>query len=463
MHALLLIHRYLGLGFGALILLWCGSGVVTMYVTYPKLAESRRLRALTPLDWSSAPLASKLPSDLSADGRLEMLAGRPVLSQRSRDGARIIDLATGRVQSRVSVAQATAVAAAYAPAGWRPRIELLGTNDLDQWTVSGQFAVDRPLYHFALGDDDGSELYVSSSTGRLVQATTRKQRFWNWLGPIPHWLYWVQLRQRPELWTQVVIVGALGGALLTVSGLWLGLRRLPERPAGSAQRARAWHRLNGLIFALFTLTWLGTGLLTVQPWGLLESPVLADEQLHGRAPSPTQIEQAVRAFQTNISGRPFVSVEINHADIAPFLVASTADGQRTRFDATGRPAPLVERDFENLARRLGSAQPATRLLEADDDLVAAHVQAAALPVYRVLLPGGERRALYLDAASGALLAQIDRNARILQWLEGVHRVDLLPLLRRRPLWDGLLWALLSGIAVLCGTGVWLGYRRLFVR
>ncbi len=48
-------------------------------------------------------------------------------------------------------------------------------------------------------------LYISSRTGTAVQLTTASQRFWNWMGAIPHWIYFTSLRERPELWTQVVV------------------------------------------------------------------------------------------------------------------------------------------------------------------------------------------------------------------------------------------------------------------
>src|SRR5271155_4934332 len=44
--ALFLLHRYLGIAVGALMVTWCVSGVVMMYVSYPALEEGTRLKAL---------------------------------------------------------------------------------------------------------------------------------------------------------------------------------------------------------------------------------------------------------------------------------------------------------------------------------------------------------------------------------------------------------------------------------
>ena len=43
---ILLLHRYLGIAVGALMVMWCLSGVVMMYVSYPALGENIRLKAL---------------------------------------------------------------------------------------------------------------------------------------------------------------------------------------------------------------------------------------------------------------------------------------------------------------------------------------------------------------------------------------------------------------------------------
>ena len=38
------LHRYLGIAVGALMAMWCISGVIMMYVAYPSLDDGTRLR-----------------------------------------------------------------------------------------------------------------------------------------------------------------------------------------------------------------------------------------------------------------------------------------------------------------------------------------------------------------------------------------------------------------------------------
>jgi hypothetical protein len=62
-------------------------------------------------------------------------------------------------------------------------------------------------------------LYVSGRTGRVVHWTTATQRFWNWLGAIPHWLYFADLRSDVALWSEIVIWTSVLGTFLTARTL----------------------------------------------------------------------------------------------------------------------------------------------------------------------------------------------------------------------------------------------------
>jgi uncharacterized iron-regulated membrane protein len=466
MRVLLQIHRYLGILGGALMLLWCASGFVMMYVAYPKLSEARRLAGLDPIDWAAfREQGPRLPAGANAPLRIEMLAGRPVLSHYSLHGPELSDLEKGAPLGRVPADQAARVAGQYSRGAAQRAPQLLGLIRDDQWTVSGRFAADRPLYRFALGDDERTEVYVSSVTGQLVQATTSSQRFWNWLGPIPHWLYFFELRRSPRAWQNVVIASCLVGCFLTFTGLFLGFRHLPRRFTPGEpwlQMVRNWHHMAGLLFGIFALTWVWSGLMSVEPWGLLAGHALAPERVRGPAPSARQVESAIAALSVALAGTSFVSVQLSPLDSRPFFIARSADGATRRFDATGHASPLTERDFSAMARRLGSPAP-TLVTREDAYLFSHHDEGVELPAYRLTSGDPDPTYLYLNATTGVIEAQLDGNARASRWVEGLHRMDVLPALRARPAWDVLVLLLLSGVSAVCATGAWLGYARLFVR
>jgi uncharacterized iron-regulated membrane protein len=406
------IHRYLGIAVGVLMVMWCLSGVVMMYVSYPALDEGSRLVHLTPIVWSGCCRISDeaLGNEASVeDIQLEMLVGRPVVRLHSGRTVRLIDLTTGAALAGVSSEQAAAIAQRYASAGGVPREpRLLGMIDKDQWTVSGEFNRDRPVYRFSLNDAQHTEVYVSSVTGEAVQRTTGRERFWNWLGAVPHWLCFTELRRHAQLWRQAVIAVSLVGCFLAGTGLYIGVRQWIRRPAGDWSPYRGfnlWHHTSGLVFGLFALTWILSGLLSMNPWGLLEGAGAGRER-----------------------------ASLNQSEIAW------------------------------IARSLGAGVGAapTLMTTEDDYYFGHHREAARLPVYRMIWRDGTRH--YLDPVSGMLVAKMDRDARGYRWLhEGLHRMDFTAALRGRPQWDVLTLLLMSGVTVLCVSGAYLGFRRVMGR
>src|SRR5271167_4261618 len=334
MRWLFLVHRYLGIAVGALMVMWCASGVVMMYVSYPALDANVRVKNLAPIEWhgcckiSAALLADSSPID---DAQIEMLAGRPVLFLSDQTQFRLIDLLTGAPIDPVTPLQAAAVAAGYGTGSrWAP--SRFAVIDFDQWTVAGDFDADRPLYRFALNDAAATELYVSSSSGQAVQITSGRERIWNSLGSVPHWLYFAELRRRTSLWRQLVIYASLVGCFLAGIGIYIGVRQMLAQPAGRWSPYRGfkfWHHLAGLLFGAFTLTWVLSGLLSMNPWGWLEAASARPERARLRGPDPSGAQ--LRSSLQALVGAPHpdaVSLKLAPLDGRLYFIATNAQGDR---------------------------------------------------------------------------------------------------------------------------------------
>jgi hypothetical protein len=133
--------------------------------------------------------------------------------------------------------------------------------EYDQWTVAGDFDSDRPLVRYALNDEEGTEVYVSSRSGKVVLTTTRSERLANYAGSIAHWLYPTQLRHHKHAWSMLMwwlsLLATIGAAI----GAIIGLLRLR---GGSAYKGlQRWHHISGLIFAPFLLAWIVSGFLSM--------------------------------------------------------------------------------------------------------------------------------------------------------------------------------------------------------
>jgi uncharacterized iron-regulated membrane protein len=468
--ALVILHRYLGIAVGLLMLVWFASGIVMMYVGFPRLTEQGRAAALAPIPWQACcRVADGLVPDDQQFYRvqIENLVGVPVLRLRRppRPDA-VIDLAEGVGVRRVDSADARAIALdVISRTVGRASVVSADTIDEDQWTV-GRYRRDRPLHRFTFDDLERSTIYVSSTNGQIVLRTTSRVRFWNWLGAIPHWFYLMALRSDGPLWSETVIWAAILGTFLTVLGLYLGIAQFRRGKEGKVSPYRGlfyWHHLSGLVFGIFTLTFVVSGLVSMNPWGFLEGRGGAGEIGRLEGPIPTWGE--VRASLAALQARSVNAVSLMTAPLGGklFWLATDADGTVTRLDASGNAAPLLASELAAAAARIAGANGISTqgTLREEDAYYFSHHDQVVLPVYRIIANDAENTRYYLDPTSGALLQRADSDARWHRWLfAGLHRLDFAAWLRGRPVWDIIVIMLMVGGLAGSATGVYLAVRRI---
>ena len=463
------IHRYLGVAIGLLMLMWFASGAVMMYVGFPRFPEQVRLGALSPIAWQACcRIADGLIDDNQQFGRaqVENLLDAPVLRlRRTLLPDILVDLKHGVVKEiDDSAARAIADDSARRLFGQPAAVVAIEKIESDQWTV-GRYRADRPLFRVTFDDPGRSTIYISSAAGQVLLRTTATQRFWNWLGAVPHWIYPVALRSNVQLWSQIVIWASILGTFLTVVGLYLGIAQFRRGREGRLSPYRGlfyWHHLAGLVFGVITLTFVVSGLFSMNPWGFLESRRGGEQtRLEGAALKWSEIRTSLDA----IRARPAQAVSLSTAPLAGRLywLATDAAGTVTRLDAAGNVVPLSEVDLAQAARRLAreSGIATQTILSEEDAYYFSHHNEVVLPVFRVILDDAESTRYYLDPVSGALLERADADGRWRRWLfAGLHRVDFFVWLRARPAWDIIVLTLLLGGTGVSVTGVYLAVRRI---
>jgi hypothetical protein len=471
---LVVIHRYLGVALGLLMLVWFASGIVMMYVPYPQRGESERTVALAPIPWAQCCNLAGVPlagGNLIEAAQVENVADRPVLRLRSGGSPIIADLIGGHILS-VGDAEARRIAEITAEriAGSVPAIVSAEKIENDQWTVGDNSVGRRPLYRFMFDDADTTRLYISSITGEVVVWTTRGQRFWNWLGAVPHWLYFTELRRNGALWVQVIIWSSLLGTFLTVIGLYLGIARFKTGRDGRLSPYYGWfywHHLTGLVFGIVTLTWVVSGLFSMQPWGFLESPGGNERQrLAGAYPQWSEVQSSLDTIRSGGMG-DVVSLRAAPFGGDLFWLATHEDGRIARLDEAGNPAPVTPEDLARAAQVLAGerAIESAGMLQAEDAYYFrfqgfAERDPLVLPVYRIALSDDESTRYYLNPSTGTLLLRVDGAGRGYRWLfNGLHRWDFTATLRSRPLWAIIVLFLMIGSTVGVTTGVYLAVRR----
>lgn len=466
-----IVHRWFGIGACALCILWFLSGLVMMYVPFPAWTDHDRLSAAAPIDTSrlsispaSALASAKLAGPPSVF-RLEMWGREPVYRLIAASKAVTVSAVDGGQSGHVSIDEAGQRLAAM---GYTARA--LGEVDRDQWTVLSNYNVYRPLYLFALDDGQGTELYVSSRTGEIVQKTTSSQRFWNYLGSIPHWIYLTPIRSQPELWQQTILWLSGAVILLALSGLGLGVywtaTRLMQRRHGLSpfRGWLQWHHLAGLIGGVPLLTWIVTGWLSVNPFGLFASlPPLYQNipSYYGLDPIPFAV--STKAVQDFVSRNQARQVTFAWLDRKPLLISDNGAGRLTADGRDGSPVTLSDDVLSNAAKRLlpQSKIAQLRRLTKEDQYWYSHRIDRPLPVVRIEFDDEIETWVHVDPSSGRILNILDREQRVYRWVFNLfHSFDLLILIRNRPLWDVVMVLLLFPGLMVSVTGVVVGWRAL---
>jgi len=195
---------------------------------------------------------------------------------RGGGGGRIVYADTGEEQTDVSHEMRDRLAAAWTG---KPVAEakMTSVEEVDQWTVQGNFRNMRPLYKYSW--PNGEQLYINGSSGEIVQYTTTASRIFAHVSAIPHWVYYTPLRKHQPVWIQLMMwtagIGTISAIIGIVIGVWMyspsKKYRLAGQPTGIPYRGqKRWHTIFGLVFGIATATWAFSGLLSLGPFPILE-------------------------------------------------------------------------------------------------------------------------------------------------------------------------------------------------
>lgn len=469
---LYLVHRWLGVVTCLLCVMWFLSGLVMLYVPFPSWSDEERMANLPPVATARVRI---LPDDaFSRAGvtafpttfRLETFKGAPVYRIATVDKRVSLSALTGEVIADVEPDDAKGHLQATFPDA---RPAFLERVDYDQWTVSQRFDAHRPLLKFALGDPANTIVYVSSSTGEIVQNATRQERVWNWLGAIPHWIYFSPIRKDQGLWRQAVMW--LSGPLVigAIAGLWIGVLRLRLRKRYARNRVTPyrgwtkWHHLGGLIGGLFLTTWIASGWLSVNPFGLFARTTLSERQ---------QVAFAgwSEGMAYGVTGDVLAALPAKAREIAfglvggrPTIVVRSSGHSRLLDARTGTPVTISDTALVVAAQRILPSMPVTRAqrLTTEDVYWYSHHRKRPLPVLKVTFADPSATWLFINPATGEIAGLSDKSARAYRWLFNfVHDYDLPILVRHQPARDAIVWLFSIAGLVVALSGVVLGYRAL---
>lgn len=500
---LIYTHRCLGIAFSLLFVAWFGSGIVLMYVGMPELDAAERLTRLPPLDLSAA------RTDVSeaavrigvAPGRIliGMQADRPVYRFSGAGGWTTVYADTGEVLERLTPDTATAVARRFAPEHAETIRYDARLTEPDQWTL--QSRVFFPLHRVALGDPAGTVVYVSERTGEAVMKTTAPARRWAYAGAVLHWLYFTPLRSRSALWLDLVIWLSIVGCILCLSGLLRGIWRVAVSHTYRLRAGRShspyaglmkWHHYTGLVFGVFTFTWVFSGGLSMEPWnwhpgtgptrqqrevvtgGALRLGPLTTERLRAGAEAIAPVFAPKELEVVQFLGEPYLlavnarRLSTGSSSVPTTLATALTDPFEQQLVSVERPdlgvfARFDDALFDEVTR---AAMPGATVVDATwlrryDSYYYDRSRLRRLPVLRVRYDDPVETWLYFDPHRGVIARKEERLTRLNRWLyHGLHSLDVPFLYDRRPLWDIVVILLSLGGLAVSVTSITRRWRRL---
>lgn len=468
MGVIVLSHRWLGIAFCLLFAMWFASGIVMHFVPFPSLTEAERFAGLAPVELAQVVIGAT--DAVAASG----IAGatRVRLIQRS-DGTvyivsgaaltRAVRASDGRDATVASAGVALAIAQAHARSRGIDAAQagIVAHRNYDQWTVPNGFDRHRPLFRVALGDESGTEVYVSSPTGEVVLDTTRSERGWNLVGSVLHWIYPTVLRRDWQLWDRVVWTLSLFASVSALLGAVLGIARVKRRGGVLGSPYRGWHALHhliGLAATIFVLTWIVSGWLSMDHGRLFSRGQLTTGEVGevNAAPDwrtvsslglmPSQVREIEWfAFKGDLYRRDRISLTGQ---------TLTRAGEPPR---SGQAGALNAQEIASLIARLATGCGAPVVLADNDDYPAQSVVPGA-PVYRSRC--GDLW-FDIDGADGRVLQRLDASRRAYRWAySALHTLDF-PVLMAHPRLRNVLIIGLCALGLAFSiTGIVIGWRRL---
>lgn len=496
---MILAHRYIGIPLSFMFVVWFVSAFFMIYTGgMPRITPDMQIDGASALDFTEVRItpeqAAATVGYTAPQVSLRQVLGRPVY-EFAEPGypSLFIHADNGTYMDPLDEQQSLRLASEFLAIPAQQLRPVAQLQQVDQWTMTE--SRDLPFYKFAADDGLGTEVYVSPENAKVVVYTTSRSRALAWLGTIPHWLYFASLRLNQPLWYDVVIWLSALGSVLALLGLVLAVTQWRRTRPFTLQRAipyrglLRWHYILGALFGVIMLTWVFSGLLSMEPFAWTRDPgVAVDRQVLADGSLDLAAFPSLReADWQGLEGQEIKRIDFQWLQGAPYLLANYSaprsglekrDRLHQPYNIAGQFAAesrlydahsgaVVDGfDQATLVAKLDAAVSTATvtevsLLQGYDDYYYSRQGQLALPVLRVAFDDPGRSWIYVDPERSQVLAVISKWSRLERWLyNGLHSLDFAFWYHQRPLWDiGVILLLLGGLG-LSVFGLVVGVKRL---
>lgn len=473
-----LLHKILGLLLSVLFLMWFTSGIVMIYHSFPRASQEKRIKNLVELSGDRLPDMGDVLNTLPDSARvqsvsLEMSSGRPVATLRGRAVPEKMYIDTSTPVEPFTEQKIPQIVAEWCTAPVE-RIDTL--YKLDQWIPFGRLREELPIYKFHFADPERHQLYISHKNGRVLQMTDKDERFWGWLGAIPHWVYFTTLRQEQSLWINFVKWSAGIGAIMCLVGwflsVWIAWKNR-DKPWGSPYKKRwfHWHHVGGLLFGIFAATFAFSGMMSLTdiPDWMKKTPKESRQDRRpprmGERGEMFRLDMYSLDYRTAIDATPGAkAIEWASWNQHPYYRITT-DSTSYNIDASDslhvHPFVLTEEMINRGMEKMYKDSAVWRLdllTEYDEDYFSRKKENTPLPVYRVIVDDDMHTRHYYNPQT-LRQQRIDDDGRTRRFLySGLHSLRFKFLTDRPILWNIVMYTLMLGGTFLSLTGVVLTFK-----
>ena len=459
----ILIHRYLGIAVSLLFVMWFVSGVAMIFARgMPSLTTDVRFQRLPKIDFAKVNVTPSEAVEKAQLGRpparatMLMVMGRPAYRFTNR-GTVTVFADDGEVLETVGEREAISIARAFMSLP-DAMLQYSGEQlEPDQWTLEERQLL--PAHKVFVNDSAKTELYISESTAEVGLLTTRSTRALAYVAAIPHWMYFAPLRQNGPVWRQVVLWTSGVGVVLALLGIVLAFTQYRTQYAGLMR----WHYLTGAVLGVFALTWVFSGLLSMEPFFWAsggETGSRIPQTLRGgpldlsQFPKPSFSATGIKEVDfLRIQGDPYYLLRNGPSE--PVLVSADSMQERRELFT---PESLVDRIKQATP---GETMIDSSLLTTYDGYYHPSERKPPLPVLRVKFADPNATWFYVDPRLSQVVASFTRRERLQRWIyHGLHSFDFNFWYYNGPVWRTVMVALNAGGAALSLIGVVIAIKRI---
>ncbi len=470
------VHRIFGTIICVFFFMWFVSGLVLIYHPFPNVTSKQLRERMEPLPSSlpdMASLVSRLPESVGSirDVSVRQFQGQTLFAFETDDSLYVLCADTLQSVKPVTYETIQAVARRWVDS---PVARVDTLYDRDQWIMYSRYVREMPIYKYYFDDKEKHQLYLASKTGKVLQFTNRTQRFWAWVGAIPHKFYLPVIRKNTRLWVNVLTIGGVIALIAALSGLYVGIyilykryrtRRKLESPY--KKRWYKWHHVTGLIFGIFLITFAFSGAMALQriPQWVIKTHGkyrIDDEELRGdRLPIADYVLDYRRL---PAAYDELKTIEWTYFRNVPVYNIVTAD-RAVSIDASGKEVKelnLTPGQIEQAVHQVHGEEAALTVSRIDvyEEYYLSREGRLPLPAYKVQVDNADRSLYYVDPATGDF-RYLNRTRKAKKWVfSGLHYLNIRWLVERPVLWTIAIWTICLGGAVVSLSGIWLGGKYL---